>query len=135
MKMSDALANITRLCIDTMPFIYYVEENPLYVDLVQAVIDRIDEEALEVVSSVITLTEVLTLPIRLQNSQLEQAYRFILLRSGNFALIPITEAIASRAAHLRAQYNLKTPDALQIATAVEAGCEAFLTNDLTVKRV
>lgn len=70
-KIVDALANVSRLCIDTMPFIYYVEENPLYVDLVQVAIDRIDEGVFEAVSSIITLTEVLTLPIRLQNSQLE----------------------------------------------------------------
>jgi predicted nucleic acid-binding protein len=101
-KMIDALANISRLCIDTMPFIYYVEENPLYVDLVQVVIDRLDEGELEAVSSIITLTEVLTLPIRLQNGKLEQAYRFVLLDSGNFELISITEPIASCAAHLRA---------------------------------
>jgi predicted nucleic acid-binding protein len=30
---------------------------------------------------------------------------------------------------------LRLPDALQIAVALEAGCEAFLTNDLTLKRV
>lgn len=30
---------------------------------------------------------------------------------------------------------IKTLDALQIAAAVESGCEAFLTNDLTIKRV
>ena len=39
------------------------------------------------------------------------------------------------AAGFRARYHLLLPDALQIAVALEAGCEAFLTNDLTLKRV
>ncbi|MEP7294186.1 MAG: PIN domain-containing protein [Chloroflexota bacterium] len=47
----------------------------------------------------------------------------------------INTAIASRAAQLRAQYNLKTPDALQAAAALEMGCNAFLTNDAGLKRV
>ncbi|MBW4523229.1 MAG: PIN domain-containing protein [Scytolyngbya sp. HA4215-MV1] len=33
------------------------------------------------------------------------------------------------------QYNLKLPDALQIATARVTGCQAFLTNDTALKRV
>lgn len=48
---------------------------------------------------------------------------------------PVSVAIAERAAHLRAQYRLRTPDAIHIATAMIAGCDAFLTNDLNLKRV
>jgi predicted nucleic acid-binding protein len=84
---------------------------------------------------VITLTEVLTLPLRLKKTSLEQEYRNILLESRYFDLIPVNLAIAERAADLRARYNLKTPDALQVATAIETGCDAFLTNDTGVKRV
>jgi predicted nucleic acid-binding protein len=36
---------------------------------------------------------------------------------------------------LRARYNLRTPDALQVATALVRRCEAFLTNDARLKRV
>ena len=74
-------------------------------------------------------------PIKLGNTQLEQEYRNILLHSGSFELLPITAQIAESAAVLRAHYNLRTPDALHIATAIAAGCDAFLTNDAGVKRV
>ncbi|MCC5664290.1 hypothetical protein LC653_10260 [Nostoc sp. CHAB 5784] len=33
------------------------------------------------------------------------------------------------------RYNLQLPDALQVAAAIIAGCEAFLTNDAALKRV
>ena len=49
--------------------------------------------------------------------------------------MPVNEAIAARAAHLRAIYNLRTPDALQVAAALDANCDAFLTNDRGLKRV
>ncbi|MFM6073399.1 MAG: type II toxin-antitoxin system VapC family toxin, partial [Dolichospermum sp.] len=47
----------------------------------------------------------------------------------------INETIAIEAAQIRARYNLQLPDALQIAVALNAECEAFLTNDLTFKRI
>jgi predicted nucleic acid-binding protein len=33
------------------------------------------------------------------------------------------------------RYNLQLPDAVQVATDLTAGCEAFLTNDRALKRV
>jgi len=71
----------------------------------------------------------------LGNTKTEQEYRNILLHSGGFELLPVTTLIAESAAELRARYNLRTPDALHVATAIAAGCGAFLTNDAGVKRV
>lgn len=45
------------------------------------------------------------------------------------------ESIATKAAEIQARYNLKLPDAFQIATAQNAGCDGFLTNDADLKRV
>ncbi len=39
------------------------------------------------------------------------------------------------AARMRALYGLKTPDALQAATAVRSGATAFITNDAGLKRM
>jgi predicted nucleic acid-binding protein len=60
---------------------------------------------------------------------LQQTFRDLLLRSQNFDTLPVSTAIAERAAEIRALYRLKTPDAIQAATALEAGCNAFLTNN------
>ncbi|MDP2024174.1 MAG: PIN domain-containing protein, partial [Hydrogenophaga sp.] len=38
-------------------------------------------------------------------------------------------ALLALAAQLRAQHRLKLPDALQLATALEAGASAFVTHD------
>lgn len=135
MRISEAIAGVKRLCIETTPFIYFVEEHPTYVDRVQVIIDRIDSGEIEGISSVVTLTEVLMQPIRRQETRLEQAYRRILLYNKNFMLVSISKEIATLAAYLRAEHNLKTPDALQVAAAVASGCDAFLTNDAGIKRV
>jgi len=40
---------------------------------------------------------------------------------------------ATEAARLRAQHQLKTPDAIQLATAIHAGAQTFLTNDKRIR--
>ncbi len=50
-------------------------------------------------------------------------------------LLPITTGIAELAADLRARYNLRTPDALHVAAAIDGGCDAFLTNDVDIRHV
>ncbi|MBZ0280209.1 MAG: type II toxin-antitoxin system VapC family toxin [Anaerolineae bacterium] len=134
-KVSAALSGIKSLYIEAAPLIYYVEENPIYIDRMDAIVEQIEDVPIEGVSSVITLTEVLTHPLRLGQGKLVQEYQNILLHSVLFRLIPVTAKTAELAADLRARYHLRSPDALHIATAIEYGCGAFLTNDLSLKRV
>jgi predicted nucleic acid-binding protein len=50
-------------------------------------------------------------------------------------LIPITAGILRAAAQVRAATNLKTPDVIHAATALEVGCAQFITNDADLRRV
>jgi predicted nucleic acid-binding protein len=59
----------------------------------------------------------------------------LLINAANFQTLPIDIKTATSAADLRARYNLRTPDALQVATAIAAGCDAFLTNDAALQCV
>jgi predicted nucleic acid-binding protein len=47
----------------------------------------------------------------------------------------IDRQTGEQAAKFRACYNLGLADALQFSVALEAGCDAFLTNDMALKRV
>jgi predicted nucleic acid-binding protein len=135
MNIVAAFADVERLYVDTAPLIYYVEENPDYIGKMDYIIDRIEDVPLQAISAVITLTEVLNYPLHLGHTELEQAYRNILMNSSVFRLESVTVNTAESAARLRARYNLRTPDALYLATALETDCDAFLTNDVALKRV
>jgi predicted nucleic acid-binding protein len=134
-KLADVLANVARLAVDTAPVIYFVEANPRFDALVVEVFQQISRGSLLGVTSVITLGEVLVRPIADGNTHLQQEYRDLLLRSANFQTIPITPASAERAADLRARFKLRMPDALQLSVGLDAGADAFLTNDAGLRRV
>jgi predicted nucleic acid-binding protein len=130
-----ALSSVKRLALDTAPIIYFVEANPRYDALVTAIFQRIANGDIEAVTSALTLTEVLALPMQKQRSDLCRAYKTLLTSAEHFTLVSIDSGIAERAAELRARYQLRTPDALQIATSLAKDCQAFLTNDKSLHRI
>jgi hypothetical protein len=80
-KITDALRDVQRLCIETAPLIYYVEEHPEYIAKMDAIIQAVDDQSIEAFSSIITLTEVLNRPMKTGSKKLEQEYRDILVNS------------------------------------------------------
>jgi predicted nucleic acid-binding protein len=134
MRLHDALAGVSRLAFDTAPIIYFIEANARYDALVTAIFERVVRGEIEGLTSVITLTEVLVHPAQQGNQALRDDYTDLLLHSEHFRTVPIDAVAAARAADLRARYQFRTPDALQIAAALTAGCDAFLTNDARLQR-
>lgn len=135
MRLTDVLQGIQHLGLNTSPFIYFIEQNAVYLDVVREVMRLIDTQSLAASCSVITLTEVLTKPYQTNDAPLANKYRAILSSSRNLSVVEINAAIADHAARLRADYRLRTPDALQLATAIASGCDAFLCNDRDLRRV
>ncbi|MDX1941802.1 MAG: type II toxin-antitoxin system VapC family toxin [Saprospiraceae bacterium] len=126
------LQGFSRIALDTAPIIYFVEANPSYSALVNVVFQEIDKGTLHAITSTITLTEVLVHPFEKQLSILQQQYTDLLLHSHHLTTISLDTTVAIRAAELRAKYKsnqLRTPDAIQLAVALQEGCQAFLTND------
>lgn len=116
--------------LDTAPLIYFIEENPNYLHVTDAFFEAMFRSEFSVVTSVLTITEVLVYPLRQQNTLLAQQYREILFNSQGLTTIEVFPDIAENAAQLRADYNLRTPDAIQMATAIHGGASFLLTNDV-----
>ena len=88
----------------------------------------------EIVSSELTLMEAMVGPLKSGNTTLEKAFEQVLLGT-EMRLLPITQPVLREAARLRATTKLKTPDALHAATASDAGCALFITNDVGFRAV
>ncbi len=100
----------TIVALDTAPLIYFMEENPKYLRPVKSFFKLMDEGEIEVVTSTLTLTEVLVQPMRKGNKELADQYRDVLLGAKNLRTVPLMPNIAEEAASLRATHNIKTPD-------------------------
>ena len=134
-SISKVLAKVTRLALDTPPIIYYIESHPTYDSRVTEIFRHVEEGRISGITSVISLTEVLVHPLAKGQLELYLQYQNLLYNSEHIEVVSIDPGIAERAASLRAVYGIRTPDALQIAAAIESGCQAFLTNDVALKRV
>ena len=135
MKLEIALKQVTRLFLDSAPVIYYIDVNPTYIAIMDGIFDGIQSNSIRIVTSPVTLAECLILPIQQNNPSQQQLFIDIITSQDTADFIEISALIARKAADIRARYNLKLPDAFQVATALEAGCEAILTNDTQLKRV
>ncbi len=135
MIISDALAGVRLLYVETAPFIYFTEKRALYVDKMRAIFQYLDDGLFDVAASTIAFSEALTKPLKDEDTALVRAYSEMFGTTSGLRMIPVDMPIARQSAVLRARYNLKTPDALHIATVIITHCDAFLTNDLDLKRV
>ena len=119
--------------IDTSPFIYLIEEHRVYLDAVSEFFSVVDAGRITAVTSTVTLLEVLVQPFRRGADELASQYQQILLNSRGLSCVEVSSNIAEEAARLRASYNLRTPDAIQLATAIKTAGNPdstyFLTND------
>ena len=124
-----------KVMLDTSPVIYYIESIEPYASMLQELFDNIANGDNTAVTSVVTLIEVLTKPIRDGKPDLAEKFRLYLTRGKNMELMSITPEISEQAAHLRAKYGLRTPDAIQVAVSIISEISLLITNDRIFKKV
>lgn len=112
-----------------MTLIYLIERHSSYGPPAREAFALVDAGRCVGLSSYVTLLEVLVKPLRDGRADLAQQYRDLLIGSRGFSLFPLDRGIAEDGAGIRARYGFRTPDAIQLATAVRHGADAFLTND------
>ena len=115
--------------VDTAIFIYLIEEHRRFLPLIEPLFREADKGCRALVTSALTLLEVLVVPYRSGDHSLAERYEALLTQSRGVRIAEISRDHLRAAAQLRAAAGVKTPDALQLVAAMSAGCSAFLTND------
>jgi predicted nucleic acid-binding protein len=121
--------------VDANVIIYRVEAVQPYLAVARPLWDMLDLGAIEVITSELSMLEVLVKPIQLQNVALQTLFLGTLYGTPGLSCIPITRETLQAAAELRATIGLKTPDAIHAAAAVVEGCTLFVTNDAAFRRI
>jgi len=118
-----------RVYFDTNIVIYALENPTLYEMQVKSLLDALAGNIFLAITGELTISEVISGAAK---SGGEQAVRqcIAFFESGNvLTLHPVTRDAFYRAGLLRAALGISTPDAIHIATAIDAACDVFLTND------
>ncbi|MGA2074006.1 MAG: PIN domain-containing protein [Terriglobia bacterium] len=126
---------MSRVFWDTNLFIYLFEGvgalSKRVKDMRRAMLERGDQ----LLTSTLTLGEVLVKPLEKGEEELARKYHEALTATS--VMIPLDVKAATIYAALRSDRSLRAPDAIQLACAAAAGVDLFVTNDarLQTKRV
>lgn len=123
------------IAIDSAIVIYFIEEHPVFLPMILPLFREADQGKRLLVTSAITLLEVLVVPYRAGDRVLADRYEALLTRSRGIQLVDATRDQLRAAAQLRAATGTRTPDALQLVAALGVGCSAFVTNDRRVPAI
>jgi len=130
-----ALRELQVVALDSMAFIYHFERHPSYGPLTFELFSLIEGGTLRAHTSILTVSEVLVGARKAGDERLEQLYLQVFDLLPNLEVHGIDRECAILAADLRVQQHLRTPDALQVATAIQCGAQAFVTNDARLRHL
>lgn len=123
------------IALDTSIFIYQLEPNPKYLAYTDPIFSWLERSGSRAITSTITMTELLVLPYREGDEQRANDFYGLLSTYPNLDWIAPNLEIAELAARIRALHRLRTPDALQAATAAHSQATGLITNDGVFERV
>ena len=124
---------MSRVFFDTNLFIYLLEEAGARSVRVRAILERMSQRKDELLTSTLTLGEVLVKPLAAGDYAWTDRYEKALTTPG-VSMLPFDRASARIYAQLRTDKTLKAPDAIQLACAAAATCDLFITNDDRLSR-
>lgn len=132
---TERLRSFSVVGLDTAVFIYHFEKNPTYLPLTHELFRSIEVGARAGVTSTITLMEIIVKPLALGQKDVARKYEVMLVNFPNLDIVDLDRDVIRQAARLRAEYRIRPPDALQVATSLLHGAEVFITNDGLLKRL
>jgi predicted nucleic acid-binding protein len=118
-----------RIYLDANILIHLVEGYPAKHRELDLLLQRIENADVRAVTSELSLAEVLVKPHMENNARLIDLYEGLLVSSPQLEVVPVTRQVLRQSAMLRAASGTKLPDAIHVATALDAGCGHFLSED------
>lgn len=115
--------------LDSCIVIYAVEQSPLFATRITQALKRAKQPF---AISPLVVSECLVAPLKRGDAAMGQRFEAFFVRS---IMLSLVEADFRQAAQLRAQFSLRTPDALHVACAARHGCTQLWTNDQRLDKV
>lgn len=124
---------MSRIFFDSNLFIYLFEDEKGRGQAVARLLNRMHERRDQLVTSTMTLAEILVRPYGQADHGLAQRYE-ALLQSPEIELVSFDPVAARRYARIRQDKSIKSPDAIQLACAAAAQTDLFISNDSSLTK-
>ena len=123
---------MSRIFWDTNLFVYLLEDKGELTERVVSLRKRMIERNDELLTSALTLGEILVKPMEAGNESLTRRYEQVIAASAT--VLPFDRVAAPAFAAVRRDRTIQPPDAIQLACASVAGVDLFITNDQRLSR-
>ena len=123
---------MSKVFWDTNLFVYLVEDEGERTEQVVALRQWMIEREDELLTSALTLGEVLVKPMEKGDEELMRRYEQAI--SAGATVLPFDSRAAPKFAEIRRDRSIRAPDAIQLACASAAGADLFITNDDRLSR-
>ena len=123
-----------RVYLDSCIVIYMVEGTKEIKNALCIALNQASETPYRIFVSDLTRLECRVYPLRKKNRELLANYDSFFTLS-ELTMLPLSTEVIDLATELRAEYRIKTPDAIHLASAIIGGCAEFWTNDNRIAAV
>lgn len=123
---------MSRIFWDTNLFIYLLEDKGERTERVVSLRKRMIERQDQLLTSALTLGEILAKPLQAGDGELMRLYESTITASA--AVLPFDQAASAAFASVRQNPSIHPADAIQLACASVAGVDMFITNDQRLSR-
>ena len=123
------IPNGSKVLLNTVALIYFLEENERYSKLAEKIFGRIESGELQGVLANLAFAELLVPLFRSGEPRAAAGLANRIFNFRNLEVVTLTTEISIEAARLRAEYSLRTPGAIHAATAIITQAAGILTND------
>ena len=123
---------MSRVFWDTNLFVYLLEDKGELTDAVVSLRERMVERSDELLTSTLTLGEILVRPIEAGNHALARRYEQAITAAAT--VLAFDRVAATAFARIRSDRSITPPDAIQLACASTARVDIFITNDQRLSR-
>jgi len=121
--------------LDTVALVYFLERHPVHHGTASRILKRIEQGVIAGAISSLVFAELLVPAYRAGDTSRAGTVLRLLTSFPNLKVFDISPRISAEAARLRAQYGLRTPDAIHAATALAAGADLLVTNGRDLLKV
>lgn len=121
-----------RIALDTNVFIYALEDNKKF-PLATEIFQKLSKKKTRAFTSILSILEAIVPLYQKDKKERIPDYVNFIRGQGLITVVQVDQAVALKAAELRALYKLKTPDSIHLATALISNASLFLTADRDFK--